>query len=103
MIDLDGLSRSELAALNREIVRRLKLMDAHSIAQDMIQFRPGDQVSFTAPSHGTLLARVMKLNRKTVTVLVDDGSSWNVSPHALTLVKDVKPNRPIIEGDSSSE
>ena len=102
MIDLDQLSRSELVALNREIVARIKQMDAHAVAKDMVQFRPGDQVSFEARD-GTVLGRVMKLNRKTISILAEDGCQWNVSPHALKPVKNAQLQRPIIEGDRSSD
>jgi len=43
------------------------------------------------------LGTLVKYNRKTVTVLTDEGQRWNISPHLLSLVEDadtVEPGPP---------
>ena len=44
-----------------------------------------------------MLATLVKYNRKTVTVVTDNGQRWNISPHLLSPVKDTgsaDPHRP---------
>jgi hypothetical protein len=36
---------------------------------------------------------LVKYNKKTVTVITESGHKWNVSPHLLTKIKDVKGNK----------
>jgi len=54
----------------------------------MMAFSIGQRVSFEYQS-GRILATLVKYNRKTVTVVTDDGQRWNISPHLLSPVKDV--------------
>jgi hypothetical protein len=87
-IDIDGLSYEELVQLNRRVVERLKMLQAMQAHVDMMAFNLGARVSFDSqdgPQFGTLV----KYNRKTVTVLTDDGQQWRVSPSLLSPVKDV--------------
>ncbi len=88
-IDIDHLSAEELVALNHRIVERLKFLDHLKAHQDMMAFNIGNRVSFDAPQHGRQMGILVKFNRKTVTVVTDDGRRWNVSPDLLTPVKDV--------------
>ncbi len=61
----------------------------------MRAFNLGARVSFEAPGEGRQLATLVKLNRKTVTVMTDRGQRWNISPHLLSLVKEAAP-RPVL-------
>jgi hypothetical protein len=49
----------------------------------MMQFHPGARVSFDSPRDERLSGTVMKFNRKTLTVVTDNGQRWNISPHLL--------------------
>ncbi len=43
------------------------------------------------------MGTLVKYNRKTVTVVTDNGQRWNISPHLLSPVKDAgtaEPQRP---------
>lgn len=95
-IDIDHLSVDELVALNHRIVERLKMLESLHTHHSMMQFHPGERVSFESPHDGRVLATVMKFNRKTVTVVTDKGQRWNVSPHLLSAVKDV-PERKVVD------
>jgi len=86
-IDIDGLGFEELLALNRRVVARLKMLESMQVHVEMMQFNLGQQVSFAHRS-GRILGRLVKYNRKTVTVVTDDGQRWNISPHLLSPVKD---------------
>jgi hypothetical protein len=65
-------------------------MDTH---KEMMQFCPGDRVSFEPHGRGRQVGTLMKFNKKTVTVITDSGQKWNVSPHLLSKVKDVNQNK----------
>ena len=86
-VDIDGLSYNELVHLNRRIVERLKMLQAMQAHVDMMAFNLGARVSFDSQD-GRQLGTLVKYNRKTVTVLGDDGRQWRVSPSLLSLVKD---------------
>jgi len=94
--DIEALSYDELVALNRRVVARLKQLNALRSQYHMLALNRGQRVSFDAgPQHGgRLIATVLKFNRKTVSVLTDEGDQWNVSPHLLSPVKDVTPRPP---------
>jgi hypothetical protein len=89
-IDLESMSYDELVALNQKIVERLKFLDAMHTHREMMQFAPGDQVSFEPPGRGKQFGTLVKYNKKTVTVITENGQKWNVSPHLLRKVKRVK-------------
>ncbi|MBL1274463.1 MAG: hypothetical protein COB30_000080 [Ectothiorhodospiraceae bacterium] len=48
-------------------------------------------MSFDSPNDGRLLSTLLKFNRKTVTVVTNNGQKWNISPHLLSQIKDTKP------------
>jgi len=88
-IDIESFSYEELLELNHIIVERLKFLDSVNNHQKMMQFCPGDKVSFDTPNQGRQTGTIAKFNKKTVTIITDSGRKWNVSPHLLT--KTIKP------------
>lgn len=90
-IDIDALTHDELVALNYRIVERLKFLDSMQAHNSMMAFNIGARVSFDSGKDGRLLGTLLKFNRKTVTVVTDNGQKWNISPHLLSPVKDAKP------------
>ena len=86
-IDIDGLSFEELLALNRRVVARLKMLESMQAHVEMMRFNLGQRVSF-AHQGGRVLGTLVKYNRKTVSVVTDDGQRWNIPPHLLSPVKD---------------
>ncbi len=87
-IDIDGLSYEELLNLNRRVVERLKMLQTMQAHVDMMAFNLGARVGFDS-QHGRQFGTLVKYNRKTVTILADDGRQWRVSPNLLSPVKDV--------------
>jgi hypothetical protein len=80
---LDMLTEQELIQLNQIIVQRLRLMQQIRAHGSMMKFRLGQRVQFTA-STGQLIRGVLsRMNRKSVTVVTDDGHQWRVSPDFL--------------------
>lgn len=92
-IDIDELTEAELIELNHRIVERLKFLETYHTHKEMMEFSPGDQVSFEARGHGRKMGTLVKFNKKTVTVITDTGQKWNVSPHLLTKVRTVKKEK----------
>jgi hypothetical protein len=83
-IDIDTLTGSELIDLNHRIVSRLRILRDMRAHAGMLEFRIGDRVSFQPPGQRAREGVLTRYNRKTVTVLTDDGGQWNVSPEFLT-------------------
>lgn len=86
-INIDHLTEAELIDLNHRIVQRLRLMSQVHAHKAMLEFRIGDRVTFK-PEGGTPVFGVLtRYNKKSVTVITDDGHRWNVSPRFLRLAE----------------
>jgi hypothetical protein len=83
-IDIDQLTEAELIDLNRRIVERLRVLQQMRAHKQMLTFRIGDRVAFQADGRGTVEGMLTRYNRKSVTVITDDGQHWNVAPGLLT-------------------
>lgn len=88
-IDIDGLTEAELIDLNNRIVERLRFLHQARAHSRMLEFSVGDLVSFQPEGREPLLGVLTRYNKKTVTVITDEGQRWNVSPGVLRRVKDV--------------
>jgi ribosomal protein L21E len=89
-IDIDGLNEPELIDLNNRIVERLRFLHQARAHSRMLQFSVGDRVSFHPEGSEPLLGVLTRYNKKTVTVITEQGQRWNVSPNLLRKVKDVE-------------
>jgi uncharacterized cupredoxin-like copper-binding protein len=77
---LRHMSEEDLLYLNCMVVERLNLLAQAKSTVQLAQFAEGDRVSFT-DNAGTLKhGRVIRLNKKTVSLVTDDGHHWKVSP-----------------------
>lgn len=76
---IENLDEDQLHALHHLVVERLRLIHNARALDAMRSFHVMDRVSF---SHNGKYYKgtVTRLNQKTITVTVDDGSRWNVSP-----------------------
>jgi hypothetical protein len=83
-IDIDTLTEAELIDLNHRIVSRLRVLRDMRAHVGMLEFRIGDRVSFQPQGQRTREGVLTRYNRKTVTVIADDGGQWNVSPELLS-------------------
>ena len=79
-IDLDKLTEAELIDLNNRIVARLRFLNQMRAHAQMLEFKVGDRVSFQPEGRPSLVGMLTRYNKKTVTVITDDGEHWNVSP-----------------------
>jgi hypothetical protein len=82
--DIDRLTEAELIDLNHRIVERLRFLQQMRAHKQMLEFRIGDRVTFQADGRGTVEGMLTRYNRKSVTVITDDGHHWNVAPGFLT-------------------
>jgi hypothetical protein len=85
-IDINRLTEAELVDLNHRIVARLRLLAEIRAHADMQEFRIGDRVTFGPPGQGRVEGMLTRYNKKTVSVVSDDGRQWNVSPSLLSKV-----------------
>ena len=92
-INIDNLSEEELIELNRKIVERLKFLETMHTHHEMMQFIPGEQVTFEPPGRERQIGTLVRFNKKTVTIITESGQKWNVSPHFISKVKDIKTKK----------
>lgn len=82
-IDIDKLSEEELIDLNNRIVERLRFLNQMRAHSQMLDFKIGDRVTFQPEGRPRLVGMLTRYNRKTVTVITDNGQHWNVAPGLL--------------------
>jgi len=87
---IDDLSIDQLLELNQFICQRIDELQEQETLQALSQLRVGLKVTFEG-REGPVLGIVTKINRKSVTVLGDDGKKqYKVSPGLLRPLRDVK-------------
>lgn len=84
---IKDLSEEELVYLNRLIVERLKLISQAKSTFEMAKFNIGELVQFEDNDGKTISGRVIKLNKKTISILTDERQRWNVAPILLRSVE----------------
>jgi hypothetical protein len=94
MINIDHLSEAELYDLNRRIVERLRFFQQMRAHRRMLEFKIGDRVMFLTESHGQVVGTLTRYNKKTVTVITDQGQRWNVAPSLLVRIEPGRPEEP---------
>ncbi len=87
-IDIDKLTEAELIDLNNRIVERLRFLNQMRAHGQMLKFKIGDRVSFQPEGRPVLVGMLTRYNRKTVTVITDNGQRWNVAPMLLGRAKE---------------
>lgn len=90
-IDIEQLSEKELIDLNHRIIQRLKFLEDARANGEMMKFSVGDKVIFHPSGHEQKTGVLVKYNKKTVTVITDQGEHWNVAPSLLTKAESLFP------------
>ena len=87
------MNEEELRFLNRLIVERLKLISQARSTSMLAHFSLGDRVGFPSTSGERKLGVIIRLNKKTASIVTDDGQHWNVHPSFLTPIGpgDIEP------------
>jgi hypothetical protein len=83
-IDIDQLTEAELIALHHRIVERLRFLEQMRAHGTMLAFSIGERVIFTPEGRPPVTGMLVKYNKKTVTVITEEGQRWNVSPSLLS-------------------
>ncbi len=94
-INIDQLSEAELIELNHKVVERLRLIRQMKAHKEMFQFKIGDRVTFESSNQGTQTGILTRFNRKSVTVITDNGGHWNVAPSFIRLAEDASVSNPL--------
>lgn len=82
-IDIDRLTEAELIDLNRRIVERLRFLHQMRAHRQMLTFSIGERVTFEAEDGRTVTGTLIRYNKRSVTVIAEDGHRWNISPNFL--------------------
>lgn len=93
-INIDDLTEAELVDLNHRIVERLRFLNQMHAHTRMLEFRIGDRVSFQPEGRAQVVGMLTRYNKKSVTVITDDGHRWNVSPAFLRKVEPASGSEP---------
>lgn len=73
------LSEEELRGVNRKVVERLNLMLSARQLRAIAEYGVNDRIVFDHDGKD-IRATVIRLNRKTVSVIDEHGNPWTVSP-----------------------
>ncbi len=82
-IDINQLTEAELIDLNHRIVARLRVLRQLEAHVTMLEFRIGERVRFRPEGRAPVTGMITRYNKKTVSIVTDDGHRWNVSPQFL--------------------
>ena len=101
-IDIDHLTEAELVDLNHRIVQRLRLISQVRAHTAMLEFRIGDRVTFEPEGRAPVFGILTRYNKKSVTVITDEGHRWNISPRFLRLAESSPVSAATREGATNS-
>jgi hypothetical protein len=90
-ISIDHLTEAELVQLNEKIVQRLRMIRQMRAHVRMLDFSLGERVWFQAENEEMIRGVLVRYNKKSVTVVTDEGSRWTVSPAFLRKVASATP------------
>jgi hypothetical protein len=82
-IDIDRLTESELIDLNHRIVARLQFLRQLAAHSTMLEFRIGERVTFHPDGRPPVTGMITRYNKKTVSIVTDEGQRWNVAPQLI--------------------
>jgi hypothetical protein len=94
-IDIDQLTEPELVDLNHRIVERLRFLNQMRAHTQMLEFKIGDRVAFQPDGRDSVEGMLTRYNKRTVTIVTDDGRQWNVSPSFLHKVEPTETKTPV--------
>ena len=90
-VDIDGLSEEELIALNQKVVARLRFLREMRSHVQMLDFRIGERVKFRPEGRPEVFGFITRYNKKSVTIIADNGGHWRVHPSLLLKAVPAEP------------
>jgi hypothetical protein len=89
------LNEDDLRFLNRLIVERLKLIHQARSTVMLANFSEGDRVSFPASDGLRRCGVIVRLNKKTASIVTDEGQRWKVHPSFLSAIASEQNQQPV--------
>ena len=86
---IEDMTLDQLYEMNAIICERIDYLRAKREQDAIQQLNLGTEVSFRTQSGDTLFGIVVKINKKTVGVVVDGRHQYKIPPSMLNIVKDV--------------
>jgi hypothetical protein len=83
-LDIDGLTEEELIELNQKVVARLRFLREMRSHVQMLDYRIGERVKFHPEGQPEVFGFITRYNKKSVTIISDNGQHWRVHPSFLT-------------------
>ncbi len=80
---IKSLGEDDLRYMNRLIIERLKLLYQQKSTTQMQRFNVGEKVRFTDPDGTVRTGTIIRLNKKTASLVTTGGEQWNVAPGLL--------------------
>jgi len=80
---LRTMNEDDLRFINRMVVERLKLLSQAKSTMQLARFAEGDKVFFTLDSGEVKSGVIVRLNKKTASLVTGDNQHWKVSPNLL--------------------
>lgn len=87
-IDIDSLDEAALLGLHDRIVGRLHLLDLEKTGRALRQIKIGGRVIFEGPDNTLVSGIVVRRDRKTLGIQIDDHTQWNISPHLIRITQE---------------
>lgn len=81
-INFNNYTIDELSKLNRDLVDHLRLRCDRESQMAMHSYEIGDTVSFS-DNGGLVTGKIIRFNKKSVTIECPHGTQWRVSPQLL--------------------
>lgn len=79
LINIDRLTEAELIDLNHRVVEGLRFIRQARAHVAMLRFRIGDRITFEPDMRGPIHGIIARYNKKSVSVVTDDGQRWTVA------------------------
>ncbi len=86
--EVHQMNYAELRMLNQMVVDRIKLIHQAGNLMEMAKFHVGELVAFTDSYGVEQTGRILRINKKTISVEVGTGGYWKVSPQFLRKVSE---------------
>ena len=83
-VSADWVTEAQLIDLNHRVVERLLLLQHLRAHVDMLEFKDRRTGHVQLDGREPVQGMLVRYNRKPVTVVINDGHRWNVSPSLLS-------------------
>lgn len=86
MKSIEEMCKCELIELNQRVVERIRYLSQMEAQEKMQSLYYGDVVSFKTQDGITINGKVERFNKKSVSLIDEEGLLWRVSPQLLKKV-----------------